>query len=573
MRRVSRSGPRAVRLAAVAALAGALAAPAAASATAPGALDSRFGRCGETAGLVPRDIGKRQFSYGAGSALATDSDGRILAAGPAARGMGVTRFTRDGKQDESFGDRGVAFVPLTSGGDRFVETRVNSLAVTGDGRIAVAGWVRAESGSGGDIVQRFVIARFTADGRPDTSFSGDGILSEVPPGATTALVLALVPGPGGGLLVAGEVDETFAVARYRDDGTLDPAFGAGGVARVTAPGHPGGEARALTVLPDGRIVAAGYTTDAPGDTLWTVAALTPAGAPDPGFGTGGVRTESFDDYSRASAIVMYGGDRFDVVGSAWDRWGEAYDGELTGRAAIVRYTPSGNRDDSFGSGGAVLDAWGGGLFARVEPTAAARDPEGRLVVASSGQLARYAPGGARDAAFGTGGVLRLFDQSLESLAAAPDGGLLVGGEDNSQSVPPAGFERGPAVMRLAGSGTALDAAQGQPAACVLRVRNPSLAHLLRRGKVAKGGKLRVGMVLTQPGSGRIDATATAGGRTFPLAGGRYRADYQGSTGVDLANLASAAKRLRGARSATIRLMLTPDDAGVAPVTASRTLAR
>ena len=203
--------------------------------------------------------------------------------------------------------------------------------------------------------------------------------------------------------MAAQVDERFAVVRYRDDGTVDPAFGDAGVARVSTASRPNGSAGAVFVAPDGRIVAAGQTNATLAEQAFTVARLTPAGAPDPTFAGTGVVTETFDESSAASVLVPLPDGRFYAVGSTADFWGDDEGGGTTRRAAIVRYLANGDRDDSFAGDGSVLDALGQGLYATVAPTAAAVDADGRLALATGrGAIARYTPGGARDAAFGSG---------------------------------------------------------------------------------------------------------------------------------------------------------------------------
>ena len=551
--------------------------PSDAGAISGGAVDSRFASCGQATGLVPRDIAARQFSYGAGSSLAVQPDGRVVAAGPAARGMGATRFNADGSLDTSFGGDGVAYVPAPPG-DRFDQTQVSAVAVQPDGKVVAAGWLRTQvpaNDPGSPLVERFVIARFTASGEPDTSFSGDGLVVEAPAGSGSAAASAVAPLADGGLAVAGHVDGRFAVARYRADGTLEPAFGEAGVARVASGPNPGGRANAVAVRPDGSILAAGQT-DASGNTrTWTLARLTASGAPDPGFGGTGTVTETLDEFSSVTALVPLPDGRFYAVGRTADLWGDDEGGGTTRRAAVIRYLANGARDTGFAGDGSVLDALGQGLYAAVDPTAAAVGADGRLVVATQhGPLIRYTEEGARDAAFGHQGILRVFSApSGESLVAGPDGSLLVGGTNSRQGSRPAGFEWGPAIMRLAGSGAALEQAKGQPAACFLRVRNTSLRHLLRRGRVAKYGKVIVGAFLTQPtpGSGQVVARATAGGRTFTLGTHSFATQYAGATSFEVRMSRSAYLRLAPVRSARIEVTLSVADPDVAAVTAARTL--
>src|SRR5688572_15281982 len=74
----------------------------------------------------------------------------------------------------------------------------------------------------------FGVVRYTAAGNLDRSFSGDGIASGGPPGATYSEVLDLVRQSDGKIVAVGRAivsgNERFAVARYNTNGSLDRTF-------------------------------------------------------------------------------------------------------------------------------------------------------------------------------------------------------------------------------------------------------------------------------------------------------------------------------------------------------------
>src|SRR5262245_34828403 len=130
-------------------------------------------------------------------------------------------------------------------------------AVTTDlaGRVLVAGTI---DGTNSDML----LARYLDDGSLDPSFAGDGIaVSPFGPIVDTGYALA-VDGAGR-ILVAGGAHtgggaEDFALARFLPDGSLDTSFGTGGFVTTDI----GGAAdRPQSVLVDaaGRIVVAGYS--------------------------------------------------------------------------------------------------------------------------------------------------------------------------------------------------------------------------------------------------------------------------------------------------------------------------
>ena len=88
---------------------------------------------------------------------------------------------------------------------------------------------------------------------------------------------ALAVQPDGRILLSGERDGAFVVARMLANGALDPSFGVAGIA-----GGPQGTANSLALQPDGRIVAAG--------SGFTVVRYATNGLLDKTFGVGGVAT-------------------------------------------------------------------------------------------------------------------------------------------------------------------------------------------------------------------------------------------------------------------------------------------
>src|SRR2546423_3571663 len=90
----------------------------------------------------------------------------------------------------------------------------------------------------------------------------------------------------GAVVATGSVDgfDGLVVARFLSDGSLDPGFGVGGVARVDVPSSG---AVALARDAHGRVLVAGQRSGAAGYAL-VVARLRADGSPDPAFGSGGV---------------------------------------------------------------------------------------------------------------------------------------------------------------------------------------------------------------------------------------------------------------------------------------------
>ena len=162
----------------------------------------------------------------------------------------------------------------------------NSLAVLGDGTVLI----------GGASTRGAFLAELDAKGEPVGSFGTAGIAVHDlggDPGASGVIEdLELLPDgrivAAGWALSATDGSSELVVARFTANGDLDPTFAAGGVFRSN-PTVAEDDARTLELQPDGKIVAAGLRGESEeegtGDT-WLVR-LTPAGVLDPSFGTGG----------------------------------------------------------------------------------------------------------------------------------------------------------------------------------------------------------------------------------------------------------------------------------------------
>jgi hypothetical protein len=118
---------------------------------------------------------------------------------------------------------------------------------------------------------------------------------------------------------------------------------------------------------------------------------------------------------------------------------------------------------------------------------------------------------------------------------------------------------------------AIGAATSAPRVCALGLATKSLTQMLKRGKDARNGKLRSTFFTIQPGKVRLKATATVGGKTVTI--GRATRT-SGTYGVDIATLnltSTAAKALRKAKTADIKITAT--GAQGAPFTQTFTLKR
>jgi uncharacterized delta-60 repeat protein len=188
--------------------------------------------------------------------IAADPAGGVvtagLATGDGATELVVVRYRPDGSLDQSFGDGGVSFTRATDG------IILSAVAAYGDGRVVVGGSVASGN------LRAFAVTRLLPDGSLDPTFGRGGTVTTQAGRAADAIV-ALEPLPDGRLVVAGGApasggNAAVALLRYQDDGSLDPAFGNGGVVFAPLPEQPhdiSGQVLAATFDARGRIVLAG----------------------------------------------------------------------------------------------------------------------------------------------------------------------------------------------------------------------------------------------------------------------------------------------------------------------------
>lgn len=451
------------------------------NAAGPQGLDGRFGDCGT---LVPATV-KPNLATGATS-LAQAPGGMIVAAGTTTSGKGdslradrlvVTRFDAGGHFDQAFGTGGAVIAPAprpAGGGD----VDVSGVAVQADGRIVVSENAQAADPSRLEPV----LLRYDATGRLDPGFGSAGVVRAAVPATTAADINEIAIAPDGGIIAAGRRDNRWFVARFRTDGTLDPAFGTRGL--VTDPGGEDSGANSVAVTADGTIVMAGGINGRP-----LLARFSPTGV------LLGATTDAPPAAATLSALAVLPDGSFAAAGTATNIEG-------ANQLLLAHYAADGSLDHAFGSAGWAIDREVDGA------RDIAADAEGHWLVTapfsfSGDGVIRYTATGARDAAFGFRGAvggITSYGMTDSDILAGPDGTALVA-QANGLAF---------AVSRFAITGAALRATAGEPSVCAMLVSSK------KPGPLAATRKLPVGLRLRKPGKVHLHATVTVGARTVTL---------------------------------------------------------
>jgi uncharacterized delta-60 repeat protein len=431
---------------------------------------------------------------GGGYNLAIQPDGRMVVSNDRSR---IARFMPDGSPDLSFGEGGVEVVSALS--KATVET---ALALAPDGKILLGGYLEAQPAW---RPQDFRLARLQPDGALDPTLGAEGsgfVTTDIAAGSEdSGQGLALQPN-GDILLVGGTVppgaiftSERIAAVRYTPDGSLDPTFGAGGIA-IQRPLQRGDDhVSALATDDQGRVVLTGR---AMGRVL--LARYLPDGRPDPTFGGDGIVL--------ASALASYFGQAGDSLSPyTGGRWLVGTGSPVGG--ALLLYEPDGSLDPGFGQGGIARSPHLNRIVNLLVAPSGVILAAGYATEPCQAFIEAYEPNGSPDRSFGEGGAVRV-DGTISGvcrshdlhLALRTDGHVLLAGRTNS------------IVLReYSGSGRPLPGfASAKSARRALPRKINSLA-LDRHGRVLLGGTLDHGIgIVRLTARGAIDRGFGRGGR-------------------------------------------------------------
>jgi uncharacterized delta-60 repeat protein len=354
-------------------------------------------------------------------AVAIQVDGKILVAGSTydistSYDFALARYNTDGSLDTGYDGDGLVTTDFSAGRDN----RAYALVLQPDDMAVAVGL--GMNGTDYDVV----LARYQTDGSLDPGFDVDGLVYSNYCGSPDA-GLALLVQPDSRIVVAGSAyarNKYFALARYNPDGSFDTSFGSGG--QLTTRTQIG-QAFALALQPDGKIIAAGYFNTGTGD--FALARYHPDGSLDTSFsGDGLVYTDFGYTSDQIYSIALQADGKIVVAGYMY---------AVSADIAVARYNPDGSLDTTFGGG----DGWvhtGLGTSHDVG-YALAIQADGKIIVAGSTYvnlsydfaLVRYLPDGSLDTSFAGDGLLNTDfngdDDIAYSMALQADGKIVLAG--------------------------------------------------------------------------------------------------------------------------------------------------
>ncbi len=274
----------------------------------PTFLDNSFG----TNGSVRNAISGGNSTTDKANSVAIQSDGKIVAAGYSYDAswhgaFAIARYNTDGTPDNSFGTNGSVRNAISGGGG--FDDQAYSVAIQSDGKIVAAGYSRVATGSG---YYAFAVARYDSNGTLDNTFGTNGsVRNSISGGNGQYDVANSVAIQSDGKIVAAGISSdasgnyAFAIARYNSDGTLDSTFGTNGSVRTTISGGFSDQANSVAIQSDGKIVAAGYSRNSSGYVAFALARCNTNGTLDNTFGTNGSVRNAISGGSKHQRYIRY----------------------------------------------------------------------------------------------------------------------------------------------------------------------------------------------------------------------------------------------------------------------------
>jgi uncharacterized delta-60 repeat protein len=293
-----------------------------------GILDKTFGTGGVTNPFAPNN------NPSSAGAMALQSNGQILVV---AGGGAIVRLNSDGSLDKTFGNGGLTTPPGVPAGFGFA---AGPVLVQPDGKILLGG-TASEIAYTSDIFQT-VLARYNANGTPDTSFGSGGSIQVTASQGVSAMALLL----SGDIVTVNSA----AIAQFSPSGTQRSSV-TGGTIEVVAGSSFGPEA----IEPNGAYVLTEVLNAASGrchDYNTTVIRYTATGGVDssfsrPLFNFAGVVGCGVSDAASGAAVQADG--KVVLAGA------HSVTSTNTFENALIRLNTNGSLDSTFGSGGIVLN--------------------------------------------------------------------------------------------------------------------------------------------------------------------------------------------------------------------------
>lgn len=365
--------------------------------------------------------------------LLVQPDGKIVATGMSfdatytARGH-VLRFNADGTTDTDFATDGL----FTFEQDN--EALFYSAVITPDGKILLAGATTDYQ------TYRLLLVQLNPDGSLDESFGTNGSMVQavtLAPNNGEDFAYDVALDAEGNILVCGSsYDANYVrrpvVVRFTSEGVLDTTFGVDGVATIPVNAVGSSAFKAIAVQADGGIVATGHFGQTELWYLFLVVRFNSDGSLDETFSGDGIKKYSYSNVDDSGEDLVISADGSIIIA------GRTTNATYNISTLLVKFTPDGEVDESFGVEGAVSEDIGQFDYGwELEELA-----NGDIVMAGTAgngppedfdlAIWKYAANGSPLTSWGDNGLVQHmipnYHTMIYGMALQTDGKILVGGQ-------------------------------------------------------------------------------------------------------------------------------------------------
>jgi uncharacterized delta-60 repeat protein len=180
--------------------------------------------------------GSLDLTFGNGGQVATESPGLVRAIAVTSSGKIVTAgynfdlqsFNPDGSVDASF-HRSDQSWP----NGNYPHGTLQNILIQSDGKLLLVGQEVTGGGIGQALVTEQMIVRLNADGSVDTAFGNGGVVHQGAQSGTQLDGSAAALQPDGKIVITGYSSQGAIITRFDTDGSLDESFGDDGFATIT----------------------------------------------------------------------------------------------------------------------------------------------------------------------------------------------------------------------------------------------------------------------------------------------------------------------------------------------------
>ena len=377
----------------------------------PGIIDTTFGDGGIVINKLP---GINQLAR----SVAIQPDGKIVVGGERIVNIGedwivLLRLNVDGTLDNSFGTDGIVAYHILNR-----DALLYSIVIQPDGKIIAAGGILVDGGWDSYLL------RYNSDGTLDNSFGESGVVI-TKLNQQTDLIHSIVLQGDGKIVAAVDNAGHGLIARYNTNGSLDSAFGVGGIA--PSPYNDYDLFNAVQIQIDGKIIAGGSMYD---DGVILVR-YNESGSIDTSFGDDGYVVTSINSSGTAKSLILQDDGKILAGG------GVNFNSHLS--CLLLRYDSNGNLDQTFGTNGYTIteiDTTDSYIYSIIMQN------DGKIIAGGYSRvneypdfmLSRFTSNGILDTAFGVNGINitpidtnEIIVEKISSIALQSDGKIVAAG--------------------------------------------------------------------------------------------------------------------------------------------------